>query len=193
MGIRITGDCDGCHRFSVLHEGEPLESDEELYKVRLCAKCKSVAINAPLAWMKPAVQKAAIAMGRSFMCSECGDAGHFGFLDPEGWLAGEIGDCWPFCLMIKRTCPKCDGDPQSQLPPRPNPPGNYFDHGIRGTREHRRPELAAAISELQSLGATLKDAAWEMAPNRDFLLLQLRAHAMQLDAMGREFPVPHTP
>ncbi len=56
------------------------------------------------------------------MCSECNDIGHLGFINPHGWLAGEIGDNWPFRLMIKRECPKCHGDPASQLPPRPNYP-----------------------------------------------------------------------
>jgi len=53
------------------------------------------------------------------MCSECFDEGYLGFLNPDGWIAGEIGDCWPFRLMIRRECPKCHGDPKSQLPPRP--------------------------------------------------------------------------
>lgn len=57
-----------------------------------------------------------------FMCCECGDAGYLGFINPHGWLAGEIGDCRWLQWLIKRECPKCRGEPQSQIPPRPPPP-----------------------------------------------------------------------
>lgn len=54
------------------------------------------------------------------MCGKCNDVGYLGFLNPDGFLAGEIR--WTFLeFLIKRPCPKCDGKPETQLPPRPVP------------------------------------------------------------------------
>jgi hypothetical protein len=67
-------------------------------------------------------------MGRTNFCNTCCDAGYLGFLNPDGWLAGEIGDNWPFRLMIRRECPECHGNPQSmrsgssRVPNSPAPP-----------------------------------------------------------------------
>ncbi len=136
MGIRVYEDCRGCHRTTRLN---PAESESAGYG--FCESCKQRASSDPMHWLKPQLQELAVDMGRNFFCKECEDAGYFGFLNPDGWLAGEIGDCRWLQWLIKRECPKCHGDPQSQLPPRP-----------------KAPQIVAAIAELQSMAAGLKEA-----------------------------------
>lgn len=60
-------------------------------------------------------------MGRTFMCTECGDYGTIGLFNPDGWIAEILADFF-IERFNERECPKCHGDPISQLPLRPSPP-----------------------------------------------------------------------
>lgn len=97
MGVCYRGDCRKCHRFSELAGPNRDQA--------FCGRCVN--------------REAMQIMGRNYFCTSCNDFGHHGFLDPDGWLAGEIGDCHWLQWLIKRECPKCHGDPASQLPTRP--------------------------------------------------------------------------
>ena len=105
MGICIHGDCAGCHRYSIL-DGDPADYHYGS-KPHYCQRCRKKG------------------MPHIYFCSHCSDTGSLGFL-PRWWLfVNELEDSWLDWLLV-RTCPVCNGDPQSVIPPRPRL-AEFFD------------------------------------------------------------------